>query len=162
MDINKKDLSEKLIIDIMNLWCYKEAPVYVIKGTMPRSQVHLIVRGILFGDEAIFSHEKINEILNYLKNEGLIKKDKNIYEIIQDGKLNAHGEIRKAMNDPEVLKSLEDMLNTISEVVIGKTKNEDEDEILYANMGKYELNDELNKALENNDMDIIKEITKYL
>lgn len=161
--IQKEDFEEGFVIDMMNLWCWKDDPVYEI-GKYDRSHVLMIVNGILYGDEAVYSHENIDKIIERMEKEGyIVRSGKSLVELLMEGKINWQKELRKAFNSPEVTKALKDTLDVVGNILNSITKKEEKiEERDYEGMNKKELEGYLNDALERDDIEEVKKIKEYL
>lgn len=123
--INEENLTEKFVIDFMNIWFYKDKPVYEFKKSDAKVAIQFI-NAVLYGDEIVLAKDNINDIIDYLKKYCIIEESKTLKDIFFEGKMRAAGKMREAFNTPEVLKSLEQLASAVNEFFQEVKKTESE------------------------------------
>jgi hypothetical protein len=119
--------SDEFLVKFSNLWFYQDNPIKEMSDSMKHWMFDM-VRMLLYGDDAIFSHPKINEIILLCKDYGLIDYDKSIMSIYYEGKMRVQIELRQAFNSPQVSMAFQALTNVLGEF-IEKIKSEAEKQI---------------------------------
>jgi len=107
--------SKEFFIKLLNIWYCKEPPQYEMSDGMKRFAADIVVL-LQHGDDKIFSHPKINEIIILLKDYGLIDYDKSIMDIYFEGRMRTQIEIREMFNAPEVSMAFEGLMNVVGKM----------------------------------------------
>lgn len=108
--------TDEFISKFLNLWFYKEPPTDEISNSM-KSFANDAIRLLLYGDDAIFAHPKIKEIIFLCKDYGIIEYEKSLMEIYYEGKIKVQIEMREAFNSPEVSMQLQAIMNVVGTLV---------------------------------------------
>jgi hypothetical protein len=74
------------------------------------------IRLFQHGDDGIFSHPKINEIIILLKDYGIIDYSKSIMELYFEGRMRTQMEIREMFKDPQVTIEFEALTNVVGKI----------------------------------------------
>ena len=121
---------DELSVKLLNLWFYKEPPEGEISEGMKRFAVD-IIKMAQFGDDKIFSHPKISEIIQLLKDFGIFEYHKSIMELYFEGRMRVQIELREAFNSPEVslvMQSLANVLGKMMKPIIKEAQKRIEEE----------------------------------
>lgn len=108
--------SDEFIKKILNLWFHKETPRDDFSDTL-KNFAGEIVHLLKYGDDKIFGHPKINEIILVCKDYGLIEYDKTIMEIYFEGKMRVQLKLRQIFNSPEVSTELQALTNVLGNML---------------------------------------------
>jgi hypothetical protein len=109
--------SNDLFIKLLNIWFYKEAPQMEEPSLGMKNFASDVITGILHGDDAIFSHEKIDKLILLLKDYGILDYQKTILQLYFEGRMRTQIELREAFNSPIVSAALQALTNVLGEVV---------------------------------------------
>jgi hypothetical protein len=125
-NINAENLPDDLIVKFSNLWFNTDKPITEPKD-FDRRYVNDIIKHILYGDEQIFAHERINDLLNVLKDYGILEWEKTPMELFYKGKIRAMMKISDTFNNPMIKAQFQGILNVIGDLA-NKYKKEIQDE----------------------------------
>lgn len=110
------EASDELFTKLLNLWFYKEPPEGDVSEGMKNFAAE-IIRMAQYGDDKIFAHPKIFEIINLLKDYGIFDYEKSIMEIYFEGRMRVQIEIREALNAPEVSLAMQSLMNVLGGMI---------------------------------------------
>lgn len=110
------EASDELFVKFLNLWYYKEPAESSVSEGMKRFAADCI-RMFQYGDDKIFSHPKINEIIMLFKDYGLVDYDKSIMELYFEGRMRTQIELRELFNQPEVSLAMQSLLNVVGGMI---------------------------------------------
>lgn len=110
----KENLTDKMIIDIMNARFFNENPVNVV-GKYDRENVERILADFYYGEDVVYHMEYTEHIIKVLKDYAIIDYTETIDSLIRDGKMRRNKEISKALSSPEVQKAMKDLVDTVKD-----------------------------------------------
>jgi len=108
--------SDDFVIKFVNLWFYKEPSSNETSDSWRRWTSDAI-RLLQYGDDSIFSHPKIHEIIQLCKDFGIIEYEKNILQLYYEGKMRLQIELRNVFNSPEVSMAFQSLINVVGDMV---------------------------------------------
>ena len=104
--------SDEFFLKLDNLWFYKEAPATEISDSHKRWLSNMI-KMLMYGEDGIYSHPKINEIIQLCKDFGIVDYSKNIRDLYFEGKMRVQIELREMFSSPMVTKELNALANVL-------------------------------------------------
>jgi hypothetical protein len=122
--------TDGFLIKLVNLWFCQDEPQESINDSMKNWAMNLLEMTV-YGDDRVYSHPKINEIIILCKDYGIFEYEKSIMEIYFEGRMKMQMRIREMFNTEEVkeeLKALFNVLGTLAKQIEKKVKKQLEDE----------------------------------
>ena len=119
-------MENELLTKLLNLWFTDDKPQFQLTDSLSKF-AKTIIHGIFYGEDMIYSHPKINEIIFLLKDYGIIEYDKTIKDVYFDGKMRFHIEMRDSFNSPEgqaLMNVLGDLFKTIMNAITTQLEEE--------------------------------------
>ena len=107
---------DEFLIKLSNLWFYKEAPVTEISESLKRFMGD-IVSHFEYGDDVIFAHENIQNIVMLFKDYGIVDYNKSIMEIYFENRMRAQIKLGNMLKNPEVNRELMALKNVLGEML---------------------------------------------
>lgn len=122
--------SDEFFTKLANLWFYKEPPTGELSDSVKRWLTDMI-KMFMYGEDSIYSHPKINEIIQLFKDFGIVDYSKNIRDLYFEGKMRVQVELREAFNSPMVTMELNALANVLGDLfkkIEGEVKKQIEKE----------------------------------
>ena len=110
------EASNELFVKLLNLWYYKEPPEYNLSDGMKGFATD-VIKMAQYGDDKIFSHPKIFEIVQLLKDYGIFEYHKSLMEIYFEGRMRVQIELREMFNQPEVSDAMKSLMNVLGKMM---------------------------------------------
>lgn len=114
--------SDEFLIKLSNLWFFDEEPENDISDTMKRFFID-VVEGLRHGEDAVYSHPKIAEIIQHCKDFGIFDYGKNIMEIYYEGRIRAQIEYREFMKKQVNTVEFNALMNILGNMADEYVKN---------------------------------------
>ena len=115
------NVADELLVKLLNLWYYNEPLEYNVSEGMKRFAID-IIKMAQYGDDKIYSHPKIFEIVQLLKDFGIFEYHKSLMELYFEGRMRLQMEIREMFNDPAVYDTLQALANVLGKMAKQITK----------------------------------------
>lgn len=93
----KENLTEKMIIDIMNARFYNEKPIYILNGFEKKYSYELITN-IYYGDVISLNQNYTEHVLNVLRKYNIIEEYETVDVLLREGKIRASEAITENLN----------------------------------------------------------------
>jgi len=110
------EASDELFVKLLNLWFFKKPPEGEISDGMKGFAVN-IIKMAQYGDDKIFSHPKICEIIQLLKDYGFFEYEKSVMELYYEGRMRVQIELREMFNSPEVSLAMQALSNVLGKMM---------------------------------------------
>lgn len=107
--------ADEFFCKLSNLWFYKEPPENVLSNGL-KNFFTQVVKGLEYGEDAVYSHPKIAEIIQLCKDFGIFEYNKNIMRIYYEGKMRAQIELREMFNSDAVAVELKSLMNVLGDM----------------------------------------------
>lgn len=108
--------TQELLIKLLNLWFYKDDPQEENVSPSLLKFGNELIQMINYGEDAIYAHPKVNDMIWLLKDYGVIDYEKTTMELYYEGKMRVQLELKEMFDSPQVKEELAKLKNVLGDV----------------------------------------------